>query len=153
MKSEKKGKLGTLVLALFVLLGVVGLSSTTAQAQWGRDRDRDWGRDRDDRYRRNDRNGRYGGYNDIYQMAQRSGFQDGVYTGSNDAQRRQSYNPQRSHYYRDASDGYNSSYGNRGGYKQAYRDGFLRGYEEGYRRYGGYNRGRNNGSWGRWFPR
>lgn len=141
---------------------------------WRRDRDRDrnnqngnWRRDRD---RRNDNygnnggyygnNGGYygnnGGYNNIYRAAQNQGYQDGLNTGANDANRGQSYSPQRSHYYRNATDGYNSSYGNRGQYQQAYRDGFVRGYNEGYRRYGGNNGGYNNnrrGSiFGNWFP-
>ena len=121
-----------------------------------RDRDGDWDRDRD---RRNDNdyrygnnggygnNGRYGGYNNnnIYRAALNNGYQAGVYTGASDAQRGQSYDPQRSHYYKNGTDGYNSSYGNKGQYKQAYRDGFLRGYQEGFQRYGGYN---NRGGYG-----
>lgn len=133
--------------------------------EWRRDRERnrdrdngDWNRDdsyrRDDRYRRNGdygtyrgRNGGYGGnggYNNIYRMAQQRGYQDGVYTGSNDAQRGQSYNPQRSRYYKNATDGYNSSYGNKDAYKQAYRNGFLQGYEQGFRQYDGYNNNRRS---------
>ena len=74
-----------------------------------------------------------------------------VSTGSRDAERRQSYDPQRSHFYRNGR-------GDNGGlgriddsyqFQQAYRSGFLRGYQEGYRRYGGNNRG-NNGRYGRW---
>ena len=114
---------------------------------WRRNRDRDWNRDRnrrDDRdYGRNGGYGNNGGYgSNIYQVAQNEGYRDGLNTGARDAERGQSYNPQRSHYYKDATDGYNSSYGNKGQYKQAYRDGFLRGYQEGYRQYGGY---RNDG--------
>jgi hypothetical protein len=74
-------------------------------------------------------------------VAQDNGYQDGLNTGTSDAQRGQSYDPQRSHYYKNATDGYNSSYGNKGQYKQAYRDGFLRGYDDGYRRYRGYGNG------------
>jgi len=153
MKLNSRDKISGLVLAFLLVLGITSLAGATVQAQypWGRDgqdrRDRDRDRDRDDRYRRDDRYGRSGGYN-VYQVAQSRGYQDGLYTGTNDAQKRQSYNPQRSHYYKDASEGYSSSYGNRSGYRQAYRDGFLRGYQEGYRRYGG-GRGRGNG---RWFP-
>jgi hypothetical protein len=127
-----------------------------------RERNREWRRNRRDRsrddvyrdenvYRRDDRYGRndgyYGGYgnnNNIYQAARNQGYQSGLNTGSRDAERGQSYNPQRSRYYKDAAEGYNSSYGNRGQYQQAYRDGFLRGYEEGYRQYGGYRRNDNN---------
>jgi hypothetical protein len=143
-------KSGRLILACSLLFGIAMLSSVAVQAQypWGRDRQdrRDRNRDRDDRYGRDGRYGRSGGYGyNIYQIAQSRGYQDGLNTGANDGQRGQNYNPQRSHYYQNATYGYNSSYGNKNGYKEAYRDGFLRGYQEGYRRYGGYNRGRNNG--------
>jgi len=144
------------LLAVFLLFGTAIISSTTAQAQypgWGQDR-----QDRNDRYRRDrDRDDRYGrnngyGYN-TYQIAQQQGYSDGLSTGSADAQRGQSFDPQRSHYYRNANDGYNSRYGNRGQYQQAFRQGFLQGYREGYQRYG-YGRGRNNGrrTYGGWFP-
>jgi hypothetical protein len=91
------------------------------------------------------RNGGYGGYN-VYQIATDRGYQDGLSTGQEDAYRGQNYDPQRSHYYRNGTEGYNSSYGSKGQYKQAYRDGFVRGYQQGYRRNGrgGYgNNGRN----------
>jgi len=148
--NNSDSKLGGLLLVFSLLFGIAILSSVTVQAQypWGRDRQdrRDRDRDRDDRYRRDDRYGRSGGYGyNVYQIAQSRGYQDGLNTGASDGQRGQNYNPQRSHYYQNATYGYNSSYGNKNGYKQAYRDGFLRGYQEGYRRYGGYNRGRDNG--------
>jgi len=151
MKSDYfSNRIGRILLVLSFLVGV-GLASTSAvQAQYRRDQDPYYGRDRDQdrQYRRDDRNGRYGN------VAANQGYQDGLYTGSNDAQRGQSYNPQRSHFYRNGH-GNNGSYGNNGRYgnQQAYRDGFLRGYDEGFRRYGGYNRGRNNRNNGRWpFP-
>src|SRR5216683_968941 len=100
--------------------------------------------EQDRRYRRDDNQGRYG---NVYQIAANQGYQDGLYTGSNDAQRGQNYNPQRSHFYRNGH-GNNGNYGNNGRYgngsSQAYRQGFLRCYDEGFRRYGG-NR-RNNGN-------
>src|SRR5262249_62146814 len=68
-----------------------------------RDRDDDW------RYRRN------GQYGNVSQLAYNQGYQDGTYTGANDAQRRQNYNPQRSHYYRNGH-GDNGNYGGYGGY-------------------------------------
>ena len=174
MKSiQLKNKIGGAILAFSILFGIGIASSVTAQAQWrnddsyGRDRNRDWrrdrnrDRDRDDDWnrdrRRNDNYGRnggygnyggYGGYNNIYRVAQSNGYQAGLNTGANDAQRGQSYNPQRSHYYQNATYGYNSSYGSKGQYKQAYRDGFLQGYQQGYQRYGGYG---NNGGYG--YPR
>ena len=127
MKSNQlKRRVGGLILAVSVLFGIGLISGTTVQAQWRRD-DRDHGRDRDrsnrrdrnsddryhrndryrrdDRYRRNDGYGNYGGYgsngrygNNGYQVALNQGYQQGLYTGSSDAQRGQSYNPQRSHY-------------------------------------------------------
>ena len=121
--------LGSGLIALALIFGVIAASSTMANAQW---RDRDYG------------------YNN-QQLQQ--GYQYGVSTGATDAQRGQSYSPERSRYYRDAS-------------SQMFRDGFVRGYDEGYRRYsdsraGGYrndgyyrnddyrNGGyRNNGSYG-----
>ena len=75
------------------------------------------------------------------------GYQDGIYTGSRDAQRGQSYNPQRSHFYRNGH-GDNGGYGNSYQYQQAYRQGFVRGYDQGFRQYGGYNRGRGSNT--RW---
>jgi hypothetical protein len=160
------GKVGRIVAALLFMISIGVVSSTSVQAQWwpqNRDRDRDYRRDRDDdRYRRNDdRNRRNGGYGNVYQMAVNQGYQDGVYTGQNDAQRGQNYNPQRSHFYRNGHGDGGGYYGNNGRYgdsqfKQAYRQGFLQGYDQGFRQYGGYNRNnRNNrnGNYGRWpFP-
>lgn len=106
---------------------------------------------RAERYRRNNtygypgvynRGGSYGGYgnygygNNAYRYEQSQGYQAGLNTGASDAQRGQSFNPQRSHYYRDAS-------------SQAFREGFLQGYNQGYRQYagyGGYYPRRNTGS-------
>ena len=64
-------------------------------------------------------------------MALNQGYQAGLNTGASDAQRGQSYSPQRSHYYKDAS-------------SQQFRNGFVQGYNAGYRQYGGYN---NNGDY------
>jgi hypothetical protein len=113
----------------------------------------------DNVYRRNDqynRNGGYGGYGgyggstNIQQVAINQGLQDGLYTGSRDAQRGQSYNPQRSHFYKNGH-GDNGGYGsvvNSYQYEQAYRNGFVRGYDQGFRRNSGYN----NGNSGRRYP-
>lgn len=169
-------KVWGVIFSFSLLLGIAIISSTTAQAQYRRDgdyrqdrrdrdrdyRDRDYRRSRrndDDYYRNNGgyrnngvygNNGRYGGYGNngynVYQIAQQNGYQAGLNTGANDAQRRQSYNPQRSHYYQNATYGYNSSYGNREGYKQAYRNGFVQGYNQGFRQYDGY------GGYGRNYP-
>jgi hypothetical protein len=160
MKSNYSSKkLGGYILALFLIIGFTTIASTSVQAQW-RDRDdryqRDQ-RDRDDRYQRDRdyrnrdyRNGRNNNYG--YENARQQGYSYGLNVGAADAQRGQSYNPQRSHYWKDASDGYNSSYGNRGQYRQIFRSAFEQGYREGFQRYGGNNRGRNNGRYGRIWP-
>ena len=80
-------------------------------------------------YRNDGRYGTYGGYGGYgNQQELNRGYQQGIETGSSDAERRQSYNPQRSKHWRNAR-------------TQEFREGFARGYDEGYRRYG-YNNGR-----------
>jgi hypothetical protein len=136
-------KVGGYILALFLILGFTAIASTNVQAQYRDDRyrrDRDY---RDDRYRR-DR------YNN-YQVARQQGYSYGMNVGAADAQRGQSYSPQRSRYWRNATEGYSSSYGNKGQYKQIFRDAFEQGYRQGWQRFAGNGR-RNNGRWdnGRW---
>ena len=162
MKSLSKRIAGVVLSAVAVSI-IVSAGASNANAQWRRDddrreRSRDYRRGRDyrnDRYRRDGRyddryrrGSRYGyGYN-TFEIARREGYQQGLYTGASDARRGQSYNPQRSRYYKNADSGYNSRYGARGQYRQAYRQGFLLGYREGYQRYGYNNRRGNRG----WFP-
>ena len=136
--------IGGYLLAFFLLFGVLTVASSSAQAQW-RDRDRDG---RDDRYDRRD--DRYRDRNYGYQNARQQGYSWGMNVGASDAQRGQSFNPQRSRYWRNADQGYNSSYGNRGQYKQVFRDAFEQGYREGFQRYGGNRRG---GRWDNRWPR
>ena len=141
------------LLAFFLLFGVLTVASSSAQAQW-RDRDRD-GRDdrydrRDDRYRDDRyRDDRY--RNNGYQIARQQGYSYGMNTGASDAQRGQSYSPQRSRYWRNATEGYNGSYGNKGQYKQVFRDAFEQGYREGFQRFA-YNNNRR-GRWDNRWPR
>lgn len=59
------------------------------------------------------------------QAADAQGYQDGLSTGSNDARRRQSFDPERSHYFKDAG------FGN---FAENYREGFDRGYSTGFGR-------------------
>src|SRR6476660_5003422 len=96
-------KIGGYLLAFFLLFGIITVASSSAQAQYrARDRDR-----RDDRYDRRDdrnRNRNYG-----YENARQQGYSYGLNVGSADAQRGQSYNPQRSRYWKNGTDGYNSS--------------------------------------------
>ncbi|PYL52426.1 MAG: hypothetical protein DMF29_10895 [Verrucomicrobia bacterium] len=95
MKSDYfSNRIGKILLVLSFLVGVGLVSTSAVQAQYRRDqdpnyrrdRDRDYDRDQDRRYRRDDRNG---GYGNVYQIAANQGYQDGLYTGSNDAQRGQ----------------------------------------------------------------
>ena len=65
------------------------------------------------------------------------GYDDGLYTGANDARRGQPYDPQRSHFFKRGGGGL-FSIGRSGTAKQDYRDCFLRGYEEGFRNYQNY---------------
>ena len=144
MKSNYSSKkLGGYILALFLILGFTAIASTNVQAQYRDDRyrrDRDY---RDDRYRRD----RY----NTYEIARQRGYSYGVNVGAADAQRGQSYNPQRSRYWRNGMEGYSSSYGNRGLYRQVFRDAFEQGYRDGWQRFAGYGR-RNNGRWNNRWP-
>jgi hypothetical protein len=147
MKVNYSSKVGGYILALFLILGFTAIASTTAQAQypWGRDRDY-----RDDRYR-NDRyrNDRYRRSNYGFDVARQRGYSYGMNVGAADAQRRQSYNPQRSRYWKNATEGYSSSFGNKGRYKQVFRNAFEQGYRDGWQRFAGYGR-RDRDRWGRW---
>jgi len=138
----------TLALAALFCFGVTDVNAqyrSRDNDRWERrdrdDRNRDWrrsrrrGNDDEDRWRR-DRNGRYennGRYNNGYQQQELNrGYQQGLNTGASDAQRGQSYSPQRSRYYQRAS-------------SVPFREGFVRGYDQGYRQYAGYS---NNGRYG-----
>ena len=154
--NKSINKLGGLLFGLLLLFGIGAIASSTAQAQYpggyGQDRQDDrYRRNRrndDDDWNRNDRYGRYGNNNNGYQMARQQGYRNGLSTGASDAQRGQSFNPQRSHFWKNGSDGWDRSYGNRGQLKQVFSDAFVQGYREGYSQYGGYNRRGNNGRWG-----
>jgi hypothetical protein len=140
--------IGGYLLAFFLLFGILTVASSSAQAQWSRDRDRDRDR-RDDRYDRRDDRNRDRNYG--YQNARQQGYSYGMNVGAADAQRGQSYSPQRSRYWKNGTDGYNSSYGNRGQYKQVFRDAFEQGYREGFQRYASNNNRR--GRWDNRWPR
>lgn len=164
MKSNYlRNKLGRILFATSFLVAIGVVSSTAVQAQWrpqNRDnRNRDYRRSRDDRrdrdYRRNRdyrRDDRYGRNNSSDQVAINDGYRDGVYTGQRDAQRGQSYNPQRSHFYRNGhgDNGRSSNNGRYGGgynYEHAYRQGFVSGYDQGFRQYARNNRRNGNNRW------
>jgi hypothetical protein len=65
------------------------------------------------------------------------GYNDGLYTGANDGRRGQTYDPERSRFYK-RTPGYHPSKGTRDAYQHAYQDGFLRGYREGYQNWQKY---------------
>ena len=79
-------------------------------------------------YGNNGNYGNYGGYGNGNQVEANQGYQNGLSTGASDAQRRQSYSPQRSHFWQNAS-------------SQAFRSGFEQGYAQGYRQYAGNGNG------------
>ena len=135
-------KTGGYILAFFLLFGIiVTVASSTAQAQY-----------RSDRYR-NDRYGRDRDWDNrsrqALQFARQQGYSYGMNVGAADAQRGQSFNPQRSRYYRNGTAGYSSYYGNRGLYRQVFRDAFIHGYRDGYQRFA-YRRDRR---WDNRWPR
>ena len=114
--NNMKKFIGGAVVALAI---VFSLGVSEASAQWRRD----------DR-RRNQGN--------VYvQQELNRGYQQGIQTGSSDAQRGQSYSPQRSKYYQRAG-------------SVPFREGFVRGYDQGYQQYAGYRNNRNNRSYGRY---
>ena len=78
------------------------------------------------------------GYYQYGSNAYEQGYQDGLFTGASDAQRGQSFDPERSHFYKHGAGGFLSIFGGQASYSMAYRDGFLRGYEEGYSNYQNY---------------
>jgi hypothetical protein len=85
------------------------------------------GRNNDGSYGRNDG---YYGNGDYNNRELNSGYQQGINTGATDARSGKTYSPERSRYYRNAS--------------QAFREGFVRGYEQGYRQYARGNYRRNS---------
>ena len=127
MKLVSMKKTSGYLLAFFLLFGIITVASSSVQAQiWDRES------------RREDRNERRYGL----QVARDRGYSYGMTVGAADAQRRQSYNPQRSRYWRDGLEGYIRDFENRGQYRQVFRNSFERGYRDGYQRYASNRRGR-----------
>ena len=143
MKGKYLRKIGGLALSLLMLFGIAFVSSSEAQAQrrrrvvivrpypyriyrpfgfgyrnwwgypygWGYD---PWGY-----------NYRYNHYVfDDSERAGNQGYKDGFKTGKDDGKKDKSYNPQRSHYFKEAG------FGN---FAEVYRSAFSRGYQDGYR--------------------
>jgi hypothetical protein len=109
-----KYRVGSVLIALAFVCGIIGVSSTTAEAQWS--------------------NRNYGGYNN-QQLQQ--GYQYGVNTGASDAQQRKSYSPERSRYFRNAS-----TQAFRDGFVRGYDQGYRQ--YAGYRNNGNYGYGGSN---------
>jgi hypothetical protein len=104
-------------------------------------------------------------YRAPYQSARRAGYEngyrDGLKRGEQAARDRKAFNAQLERDYRDATNGYNRSYGDRERYRDDYRGGFAQGYRDGYSRdargggygqypqqYPGYGNGRDDRGWG-----
>ena len=136
MRGKYLRRFGGLILAVLLVSGVVGFSSTAVQAQrrvvigrsyrpfyrpwWGRRPYDPFGYDPYFDYY-----SRYGHY--VFRSsdaAYNQGYHDGVKTGEGDAKHGRSYDPQRSHYFQEAG------FGNFG---EVYRSGFGHGYADGYR--------------------
>jgi hypothetical protein len=102
---------------------------------------------RGDRYPGNDPYARHpeerGGYR-YESEAFRLGHEDGVQKGREDARDRDSFDPARHSWYRNADRGYNSRYGSREDFRTEYRRGFLAGYETVH--------GDRQGAGSRWWP-
>lgn len=161
---NSQGKIRSLGIAFSLMFGLVLLSAVSASAQYypqtqrdnrqddRRDRERerrdDYNRNRDNDRRNNDgyygNNPNYG--NNGYNVARQEGYRDGLAAGRDDARDGERYKPQNHSDYKKATDGYNSRYGNKGQYKQLYRDAFMQGYNQAYQQ--NNRRGNNNRRWG-----
>src|SRR5215207_1457217 len=144
MKGKYLRKIGGLALTALMLFGIAFLSSSEAQAQSRRRRvvivrpypyriyrpfgwgyRNYWGYPYGWGYDPWSYNFRYNHYVfDNSDKAEDQGYKDGHKTGKKDGKKDKSYNPQRSHYYKEAG------FGN---FSEVYRSAFSRGYEDGYR--------------------
>lgn len=108
------------------------------------DDDDDYRNDDDDnRYRRNRRNSNNGGYYgsaEARRRAQEIGYEEGYRAGQDDRARGRGYDLDSHSTYRDATAGYNNSYGDIENYRNNFREAYRRGYEEGYRNRDGRSR-------------
>jgi hypothetical protein len=149
MKGKYLRRIGGLALSALMLFGIAFVSSTEVQAQqqqrragrrvvivrpyyrvyrpfgwgyrnyWGYPYGYGWG------YDPWSYNFRYSHYVfDDSEEATRQAHKDGFKTGKDDGKKNKSYNPQRSHYFKEAG------FGN---FAEVYRSAFSRGYDEGYR--------------------
>ena len=138
MKGKYLRRIGGLMIAALMLVGIAFVYPTTVQAQrrhgghrrivivrpypyrfyrpwgWG------WGYDPWSSVNMGYRQYVF----DNSESAVDQGYKDGYKTGEKDGKKNKSYDPQRSHYYHD------SGFGN---FAEVYRSGFSRGYDDGYR--------------------
>ena len=98
---------------------------------------------RDGRNRRNDRDGGNYDRSEVRRQAQSIGYQEGYRAGQDDRASNRGYDLESHDTYRDATAGYNNSYGDIEFYRNNFREAYRRGYEDGYR-----NR-RSSGRYGR----
>ena len=136
MKGNFLRRIGGLALATLMLAGIVLVSPHSAQAQRRRIvvvrpypyriyRPFGWGYNRWGYYPWSPYGNYYGQY--VFgdgDQASNQGYKDGFKTGKDDGKKSKSFDPERSHYYRD------SGFGN---FAEVYRSGFSRGYQDGYR--------------------
>jgi len=152
MKNKKQTlvvRFGLLALAVFLLLPVTASAQGNGRGRGkpteifvnGHDaRDGRWDsnaqRDRDD-WRRRDRNwGGWGGNsNQLRQTALNAGYNNGIQEGRKDRQRGERFEYRDEGDYRNATEDYNSRFGDRELYRQYFRQGFANGYRDGYRGY------------------
>jgi hypothetical protein len=128
--NQSQSRIGSAILALSLLLGIVIALSTTAQAQYQNDRNaQDRNRnDNGDRGRNWDRYGNYGGSAQLRQTALNAGYTEGVSLGRSDRD-----NSNRSDYhnqsvYQNATTDYSRRLGDRELYRKYFREAFESGY-------------------------
>jgi hypothetical protein len=142
MKGKYLRKIGGLALTALMLFGIAFISSAEAQAQQRRRRvvivrpypyriyspfgyRSWWGHPYGWGYDPWGYNFRYNHYVfDDSEEAVEQAYKDGFKTGKSDGKKNKSYDPQRSHYFKEAG------FGN---FAEVYRPNFSRGYEDGYR--------------------
>lgn len=91
-------------------------------------------------------------YADARRAAHDNGYRDGLKRGEQAARSNKPFDARIERDYRDASNGYNRSYGDRDRYRDDYRGGFAQGYRDGYYRdsRGAYGNGGGYGNGGAW---
>lgn len=109
---------------------------------WRRNQGNDeWRRRNDDNNDRNRRGrdwggyGTYGGSSQLRQTALNAGYNNGIQEGRKDRQRGERFEYRDEGDYSNATEDYNSRYGNRELYRRYFREGFATGYRDGYNGY------------------